>query len=418
MLFRLSLHVVGNHVCLVVLCPETARRESRCPLYRVSPFSCTKSHKLKHNMARSHPIPCPLLTTPHFIEKMQCLRLKFWSQLFSCMVPSCNRKTHHVWSCWGLFCKRCESRCPLYCTPCFFHGHDPSQGLNGWTFVLVLWLVNWNYKLSTWNPNYKLLLITKMLLDFTNCYWLHYKLLLTPLQNFYWLHYKLLLTWVSPITNFYWLHYKLLLTPLQIFTDSITNSYWLHYKFLLTSLQTFTDPITNCYWLHYKLLLTSLQIVTDLITNFYWLHYKLLLTSLQTFTDLITNFYWLHYKLLLTSLQTFTDFITNCYWLHLQTFTDFITNFYWLHYKLLLTLITYKLLLTPLQTCYYNPKACPKLASFLFPPFNLFWRGLPKGEGRGLYPLSERDWSIPPPPQPGLDKGPTSRPSAPWKIIS
>src|SRR5271154_1041162 len=65
MLFQFSLHVVGNHVCLVVLCPETARRESRCPLYRVSPFSCTKSHKLKHNMARSHPIPSrgPLLTT-------------------------------------------------------------------------------------------------------------------------------------------------------------------------------------------------------------------------------------------------------------------------------------------------------------------------------------------------------------------
>jgi hypothetical protein len=39
--------VVGNEFCLVVLWPETARPESRCPLYRVMLSSCTKSLQLQ-----------------------------------------------------------------------------------------------------------------------------------------------------------------------------------------------------------------------------------------------------------------------------------------------------------------------------------------------------------------------------------
>ena len=36
-------HTVGSVSCLVVLCPDTVRRESRCPLYRVPNF-CAQSH--------------------------------------------------------------------------------------------------------------------------------------------------------------------------------------------------------------------------------------------------------------------------------------------------------------------------------------------------------------------------------------
>ena len=40
--FRLSLHVVGIRVCLVVLWPFSARRDKGCPLYRVRNFENTK----------------------------------------------------------------------------------------------------------------------------------------------------------------------------------------------------------------------------------------------------------------------------------------------------------------------------------------------------------------------------------------
>ena len=36
-------HTVGSVSCLVVLCADTARHESRCPLYRV-PLFCAQSH--------------------------------------------------------------------------------------------------------------------------------------------------------------------------------------------------------------------------------------------------------------------------------------------------------------------------------------------------------------------------------------
>lgn len=147
MLFRCSLHVVGNGVCLVMLCAETARRESRCPLYRVSHFSCTKSHKLNHNIIWSHlthfqpPIQVMNMgiwpSTSTFRSNidgtiLQCLRLKGWlsssernpliSTVFlqeRVLLPS-----HVVGSLvclvlLGLFWQRCESRCPLYCIPKF-----------------------------------------------------------------------------------------------------------------------------------------------------------------------------------------------------------------------------------------------------------------------------------------------------------
>ena len=107
-------------------------------------------------------------------------------------------------------------------------------------------------------------------------------------------HTNSLQTDTNPTTNCYWLHYKLLLTSLQTISDFITSHYWLVSNF-----------ITNCYWLDYKLLVT-----------FFKFHYKLLLTSLQIISDLfqiswqivtdfITNYYWL-----------VSNFITNCYWLH------------------------------------------------------------------------------------------------------
>ena len=36
---------VGSGVCLVVLCPETVRRESECPLYRVVLFCALSPHE-------------------------------------------------------------------------------------------------------------------------------------------------------------------------------------------------------------------------------------------------------------------------------------------------------------------------------------------------------------------------------------
>ena len=48
--FRLSLHVVGNLVCLVLLWPNTVRRDNRCPLYRVRNFGDTNhSEHLKQH---------------------------------------------------------------------------------------------------------------------------------------------------------------------------------------------------------------------------------------------------------------------------------------------------------------------------------------------------------------------------------
>lgn len=70
--FSFSLHVVGNKVCLVVLCTETARRESRCPLYRVTPFSCTKSPQTQtqHSLKSSNALCIVDNPNPtHIIEK-------------------------------------------------------------------------------------------------------------------------------------------------------------------------------------------------------------------------------------------------------------------------------------------------------------------------------------------------------------
>lgn len=43
--FRLSLHVVGKPICLVVLWQNTMRREIRCPLYCVRDTFCSVSHE-------------------------------------------------------------------------------------------------------------------------------------------------------------------------------------------------------------------------------------------------------------------------------------------------------------------------------------------------------------------------------------
>jgi len=153
-------------------------------------------------------------------------------------------------------------------------------------------------------------------------------------------HTNSLQTDTNPTTNCYWLHYKLLLTSLQTISDFITSHYWLVSNFI-----TNYKLLVTFFKFRYKLLLTWLQTISD----FFKFHYKLLLTWLQTITDLITNYYWLvsnfiTYKLLLTSLQIIsdlfqiswqivTDFITNYYWL----VSNFITNCYWLHYKPLLT---------------------------------------------------------------------------------
>jgi len=55
--FRLSFHVVGNPLCLVMLWPFCMRRDKWCPLYRVRNFCDTNhfqsSHKLSGSMEGS-----------------------------------------------------------------------------------------------------------------------------------------------------------------------------------------------------------------------------------------------------------------------------------------------------------------------------------------------------------------------------
>jgi len=105
----------------------------------------------------------------------------------------------------GLFWKRCESRCPLYC------------------------------KSTCWPPH-SLDFVTDLLLTSLQ---IVIDLLLTSLQTFI----DLLLTSLQTVID-------LLLTSLQIFIDLLLTSLQTFIDLLLTSLQTFID------WLHYKLLLT------------------------------------------------------------------------------------------------------------------------------------------------------------------
>ena len=167
-------HTVGSVSCLVVLCADTARRENRCPLYRVPLFRAQSHYKL---------VLIDLQNFANLIINFDWPPFQLWLTLFT----------------------------NFYCL---------------------------DYKTVTNIYHYKLLLtsLQKFVDLITKFHWSHYKLLLTSLQKFvdlitklYWPHYKIplisLQTFTDLITKLYWPHYKTLLTSLQNFTDLITNFY-------------------------------------------------------------------------------------------------------------------------------------------------------------------------------------------------
>ena len=154
-------HTVGSVSCLVVLCTDTARRESRCPLYHVPLFV----HKVTTNLywLIYKILPTWLLTFTDLLSNFDWPYLQTFTDLITKLLLT-STITNYYW------------------------------------------------------PHYKKLLTS--LQNFTdlitNFCWPHYKILLTSLQNFT----EVITNLVDPL-----LHYKTLLTSLQNFTDLITNFY-------------------------------------------------------------------------------------------------------------------------------------------------------------------------------------------------
>jgi hypothetical protein len=156
-------HIVGRVSCLVVLCPKTARRESRCPLYRAMLFCALSPHKLNywlHYKSVSLQVSLISLQTQLLTSSQKCYWLHY--------------KLNYL-----------------------LHYKSVTDFItNSITYFITKMLLT--------------LLQTQLLTSLQKCYWLHYKLLST----FYWPHYKLSTYF---ITNCYWptsiqrilTHYKL-----------------------------------------------------------------------------------------------------------------------------------------------------------------------------------------------------------------